>query len=96
MQQVVDLQNDPDFQALDVEIVSIALDSAAEQTQGQREYGITDVPMLVDADRRMSEAYDVNEVGSGNRKNRATRLFWWGRMARSNGFGTTARRKTAG
>jgi peroxiredoxin len=67
MQQVVDLQNDPDFQALDVEIVSIALDSAAEQTQGQREYGITDVPMLVDADRRMSEAYDVMKwaVGTG-------------------------------
>lgn len=67
MQQVVDLQNDPDFQALDAQLLSIALDDAATQAQGAAEYGITDVPMLVDADASVSQAYDVMKwaVGTG-------------------------------
>ena len=59
MQQIVDLQNDPTFQALDVSVLSVAFDSAAEQTQGIAEYGIQDTPMLVDADHAVSKAYDV-------------------------------------
>lgn len=55
----MDLQDDPAFQALDVEIVSIALDSAEEQQAAKNEYGITDVPLLVDADSEVSGAYDV-------------------------------------
>lgn len=59
MQQVVDLQNDPGFQSLGVEVLSIAFDSAEEQAQGAVEFGVTDVPLLVDADHAVSEAYDV-------------------------------------
>ena len=67
MQQVVDLQNDPGFQSLGVEILRIAFDSAAEQAQGAVEYGITDVPMLVDDQQTVSETYDVLQwaVGTG-------------------------------
>jgi peroxiredoxin len=55
----VDLQQDPEFQNLDVALVSIAFDDAAEQSAAITEYGITDVPMLVDAEHTVSEAYDV-------------------------------------
>jgi peroxiredoxin len=61
------LQNDPEFQALDVAYVSIAFDSAAEQAPATTQYGISGVPMLVDADHSVSEAYDVLKwaVGTG-------------------------------
>lgn len=59
MQQVVDLQNDAAFQSLEVAVLSIAFDSAEEQAAGAAELGITDVPLLVDADHRVSEAYNV-------------------------------------
>ncbi len=67
MQQIVDLQNDAAFQALDVALVSVAFDSAIEQSQGVIEYGIENTPMLVDADQKTSEAYDVLQwaVGTG-------------------------------
>jgi peroxiredoxin len=67
MEQIVDLQNDPTFQALDVAILSVALDSAEQQQQGIQEYNIRDVPMLVDADAEVSETYDVMQwaVGTG-------------------------------
>lgn len=67
MQQIVDLQNDPGFQTLGVEILSIAFDSAAEQAQGKIEYGIQDVPLLVDDEQTVSETYDVLQwaVGTG-------------------------------
>ena len=55
----MDLQNDPEFQALDVAYVSIAFDSVAEQANAIEEYDIVGVPMLVDADHSVSEAYDV-------------------------------------
>lgn len=58
MKQIVDLQNDAAFQALDVALLSIALDTPAELAAGAQEYGIT-VPMLTDADKKVSEAYDV-------------------------------------
>ena len=67
MEQIVDLQNDPDFQALDVAIVSIALDSADELAAGAVQYGIQGVPLATDPDKAVSEAYDVMQwaVGTG-------------------------------
>jgi len=66
MQQVVDLQNDPQFQALGVPVVSIAADSIEEQALEARALGIT-APMLSDADKQVSQAYDVLQyaVASG-------------------------------
>jgi len=62
----VDLQNDPDWQALGVAILSISFDPAEQQQGVKEEYGIT-VPMLVDADHAVSEVYDVLQwaVASG-------------------------------
>lgn len=67
MQQIVDLQNDRAFQALDVAFLSIAFDSAAQQSAGAEEFGITQVPLLVDADQSISQDYDVLQwaVGTG-------------------------------
>ncbi len=63
----MDLQNDPEFQALDVAFVSIAFDDIQSQQESIEEYGIEGVPMLVDADTSVSEAYDVLKwaVGTG-------------------------------
>lgn len=63
----MDLQNDPEFQALDVAFVSIAFDDAAQQSAAIVEYDIAGVPMLVDADQNVSETYDVLKwaVGTG-------------------------------
>ena len=59
MQQIVDLQKDPAFQATGVQIISIAFDSP-EQLAGQAaEYGIKNVPLLTDTDHEVSEAYNV-------------------------------------
>ena len=67
LQQIVDLQNDPGFQALDVAILSFAFDDQSQQAAAQAEYGIKNVPMLVDADHSVSEAYGVLQwaVGTG-------------------------------
>lgn len=63
----MDLQADPEFQALDVGFVSIAFDDANQQSAAIEEYGIVDVPMLIDADQSVSETYDVLKwaVGTG-------------------------------
>lgn len=63
----MDLQTDPVFQSLDVALVSIAFDSADEQRVAIDEYGIAGVPMLVDSQHTVSEAYDVLKwaVGTG-------------------------------
>ena len=67
MQQIVDLQNDPEFQAMDVQLLSIAFDPQDEQAAGAVEYGISSVPLLTDADYSVSEKYDVLQwaVASG-------------------------------
>jgi alkyl hydroperoxide reductase subunit AhpC len=67
MEQIVDLQNDPDFRALGVSILSIAFDSQEEQAAGMIAYHITDVPMLEDRDHSVSRNYGVLEwaVGTG-------------------------------
>lgn len=63
----MDLQTSPDYAALDVPLVSIAFDSAAEQMNLISQYGISGVPMLVDAYGAVSEAYGVLRyaVGTG-------------------------------
>ena len=59
MQQIVDLQNSPDFQALNVQVVSIARDSIAEMAPEAQTLGITDVPVLSDPDLAVSAEYEV-------------------------------------
>ena len=67
MQQIVDLNNDPDFQALDIGFVSIAFDTPEELSSGASEYGITSVPLASDGDGSVSQSYDVLKwsVGTG-------------------------------
>lgn len=66
MQQVVDLQNDPDFQETGAALLSIAFDPAEIQLPAAQELGIS-VPMLVDSDGSISKNYDVLKwaVGTG-------------------------------
>ncbi len=59
MQQIVDLQNSSEFQALNVQVISIARDSVAEQAPEANTLRITDVPMLADPDLQVSATYDV-------------------------------------
>jgi len=65
MEQVVDLQNSSEFEAMGVEIVSIARDSAEEQAPAARELGIT-VHMLVDTNGNVSSSYDVLKYALAN------------------------------
>jgi peroxiredoxin len=58
LQQIVDLENDPNFQALDVVILSIAFDPQDQQAVSKLEYGIAS-PMLVDVDHSVSKIYNV-------------------------------------
>ena len=58
MKQIVDLQNDEAFQALDVALVSITFDTSVELASAAGEYGIT-TPLLIDTERQVSDAYDV-------------------------------------
>jgi len=59
MQQIVDLQNSSKFQALDVQVISIARDSIEEMALEAKTLGITSVPLLSDPDLKVSSAYDV-------------------------------------
>jgi hypothetical protein len=59
LQQIVDLQSDPAFQALNVGFVSFAFDSSTDQYAAIGEYGIHDVPMAIDDDGAVSSSYDV-------------------------------------
>ena len=58
MEQIVDLQEDPEFQALGVALISIAADSLVELAEVGQQYGIS-VPLLSDADKRVSDSYGV-------------------------------------
>lgn len=58
MQQIVDLQENSEFQSLGVELLSVAFDSPNEVLPGIQELGIT-VPMLTDVDHQVSADYDV-------------------------------------
>lgn len=65
MEQVVDLQNSDEFEAMGVEIVSIARDPASEQAPAAQQLGIT-VPMLVDANGQVTAEYDVMKYAMAN------------------------------
>ncbi|MBN1564902.1 MAG: redoxin domain-containing protein [Anaerolineae bacterium] len=62
---MVDLEKSSDWQALNVNIISIALDPAADQLAAQQALGIQS-PMAVDADRSVTELYDVARWAIGN------------------------------
>ena len=64
MQQVVDLQNSPEFQATGAQLISIAIDPASEQSPEAQALGIT-VPMLVD-DGSVTAAYGADKFALGN------------------------------
>ena len=66
MQQIVDLQNDPEFKSLNVAFLSIAFDKMEEQALGTLEYDIT-IPLLIDESHTVSLSYDVLQwaVGTG-------------------------------
>ena len=59
MQQIVDLQNSPEFQGLNVQVISMARDSVQEMTPETISLGITSVPILSDPDLVVSAKYDV-------------------------------------
>jgi alkyl hydroperoxide reductase subunit AhpC len=59
MEQIVDLQNSPDFQSLNVQLISIARDSIAEMAPEAQNLGITSIPVLADPNLAVSEDYDV-------------------------------------
>jgi len=59
MQQIVDLQNSSEFQALNVQVISIARDSIAEMAPEAKALGISSVPVLSDPDLKVSAEYDV-------------------------------------
>ncbi len=59
MQQIVDLQNSSQFQALNVQVISIARDSVAEQGSEAINLGITAIPVLSDPNLSVSDEYDV-------------------------------------
>lgn len=79
----MDLETDPAWQALEVAILSIALDPADQQAAVKQEYGIQ-APMLVDADQAVSTAYDVMQWASATGEpghtfvlvDRAGRIAW--------------------
>lgn len=66
MQQIVDLQNSPEFQALNVQVISIARDSIQEMTPEILTLGITSVPVLSDPDLEVSTKYDVLQWAIAN------------------------------
>lgn len=66
MKQIVDLQNSSEFQALNVQLISIARDSVAEMTPEVDRLGITSVPVLSDPDLSVSAEYDVLKWAIGN------------------------------
>lgn len=64
MQQVVDLQNSPDFRATGAKLISISTDPADIQAPEARALGIS-VPMLVD-DGSVTELYGADEFALAN------------------------------
>ena len=59
MQQIVDLEADQEFDALGVDLVSIAFDSPEVLAAAGADVGVGTTPLLTDADGAVSEAYDV-------------------------------------
>ena len=59
MHQIVDLQNSSEFQALNVQVISIARDTVEEMALEAQDLGITSVPVLSDPELKASAEYDV-------------------------------------
>ena len=66
MRQIVDLQNNSQFKALDVQLISIARDSIPELAVETDALGIITVPVLSDPDTAVSKAYDVLQWAMDN------------------------------
>lgn len=64
MQQVVDLQNSPDFQATGAQLISIATDPVDQQAPEAQSLGIS-VPMLVD-DGSVTKLYGADKFALEN------------------------------
>ena len=66
MQQIVDLQESPEFQDLNVAYLSIAFDSIEDLSEMAAEFG-TDIPLLTDPNGQVSASYGVLQwaVGTG-------------------------------
>ena len=69
MQQIVDLQNSSKFQALNVQVISIARDTVDEMVPESKALGIASIPILSDPDLKVSLSLD-GPVKSQNRQNR--------------------------
>ncbi|MBT3190877.1 MAG: redoxin domain-containing protein [Anaerolineae bacterium] len=55
----MDLQNSSEFQALNVQVISIARDTVEEMALEAQDLGITSVPVLSDPELKASAEYDV-------------------------------------
>ena len=95
MEQMVDLLDFPEFRGLDVALVSVAFDSAAELADGAVRYGITEAALLTDVNHEVAQAYDVCS-GRSPPASLGTRLSWWTGAAAWHGFATTERHRTVG
>ncbi len=58
MKQIVDLEGSPDFQSLNVALVSIAIDPVSDLSQAVNQFGISTL-LLSDEGRNVSESYGV-------------------------------------
>jgi mono/diheme cytochrome c family protein len=58
MEQIVDLEDSPEFQALGLALISIAIDPVSELAAAARQSGIT-TPLLSDRERNVSDSYGV-------------------------------------
>ena len=58
MDQIVDLENSPEFSALDIQLVNLATDSIPVLAAAGTQWGVT-TPLLSDGDKSVSEAYGV-------------------------------------
>lgn len=58
MEQIVDLQHDPGFNELNIELVSLAIDPVADLEDAAKRLDIT-TPFLSDEDSSVSAAYGV-------------------------------------
>jgi peroxiredoxin len=64
--QVVDLQEDKDFQALNVELLSISPDSVEDWREAGRDMGIEDFDgVLSDAENKIATRYSVMQWAVG-------------------------------
>ena len=59
MQQIVDLEANPQYQALNVPLVSIAFDAPEVLAAASAEFGVGETPLLTDTEQSVSEAYNV-------------------------------------